>query len=335
MILVTCIGQSNAQSFSGELLNMAIFSTPDAATVNPELLQLFLPAIHRQLDRSSHHDQQDIQEFLVIRRHAPGHTNNRAPSPMEVDEAESTTTPELVSDIAEISISIEPPIVNIDQCAAIVISAAPVTSASVPSTEATSASQIPTAAASVDTGEDVTMTIPMTTVEPQVPPPLAKKEDEEELPSVVVGSEPWHTHLPSTWLPVITRDIARQRRQSPQGPFSDAYISGMSSKRRKLIAETKPPSEVPALIADGVRQAFHNTGINPASASSSTSSVTSGNPTINGAVSLDELASTISEDSALQGSYCEAMKASIRERLAKDPDYDAKRFPNCSKYFEK
>lgn len=338
MILVTCVGQANAQSFSGELLNMAIFSTQDAASVNPELLQLFLPAIQRQLECTSHHDQQDIQEFLVIRRHAPGHsqTNNRAPSPMEVDDAESTTTPELVSDIAEISISIEPPIVSLDQCAAIVISATPVSVASVPSSASAVASQTPGASApSLDTSEDVKMAIPMAVVDPQIPPPLNKKE-EEELPSVVAGSEPWHSHLPSTWLPVITRDIARQRRQNLQGPYSDAYISGMSSKRRKLIAETKPPSDVPSLISDGVRQAFHSTGINPASASSSNSNAGASNTvTTNGAVTLDELANTISDDAALQSSYCEAMKSSIRERLAKDPDYDAKRFPNCTKYFEK
>lgn len=123
---------------------------------------------------------------------------------MEVDDADSSTTPELVSDIAEISISIEPPIVNLEQCAAIVISAAPV-SAPAPATQAT--------ASGADNNEDVTMTIPVSVVDPQVPPPLTKKDGEEELPSVVVGSEQWHTHLPSTWLPVITRDIARQRRQ--------------------------------------------------------------------------------------------------------------------------
>lgn len=347
MILVVCVGQANAESFSRELFNIAMFGTLDANNVAPELLRLFLPAIHRQLERSSHQDQQEIQEFLVIRSRPPGDQSggaNRGPSPMEVDDTESSTTPELVSDIAEISISIEPPnIVNLDQCAAIVISAGPVTgSSSAPSTAvrvvaapvtgATVPPAPPTSApASRNSagGEDVSMSVPLAIVDPQVPPPLV---DEEGLPAVVVGSEPWHAHLPSNWLPVITRDIARQRRQNTQGPYSDAYISGMSSKRRKLIAETKPPSDVTSLIADGVRQAFHGAAVNPAvvSAGAAGGSGPSAPP-----ASLDELANTIADDAALHSSYCEAMRASVRERLAKDPNYDAKRFPNCSKYFEK
>lgn len=350
MILVVGVGQANAESFSRELLNMAIFGTLDSSNVVPELVQLFLPAIHRQLERSSHHDQQDIQEFLVIRSRPPGEQSgsNRAPSPMEVDDTESSTTPELVSDIAEISISIEPPIVNIDQCAAIVISAGPVTSGSAPSTvrvvatpavAAQASTPTPTTPAppsSVRNGDDVTMSVPLAIIDPQVPPPLPV---DEELPPVEVGSESWHAHLPSTWLPVITRDIARQRRQNTQGPYTDAYISGMSSKRRKLIAETKPAADVPSLIVDGVRQAFHGAGINPATVGAASgiaaAAAASGGSATGGPTTLDEFANTISDDAALNSSYCEAMKASVRERLAKDPNYDAKRFPNCSKYFEK
>ncbi|KAL9692670.1 hypothetical protein quinque_005490 [Culex quinquefasciatus] len=336
MILVVGVGAANAESFSRELFNIAVFGTPDTSSVAPELLRLFLPAIHRQLDRSGHHDQQEIQEFLVIRSRPPGEQSsgaNRGPS-------------ELVSDIAQASISIEPPnIVNLDQCAAIVISAGPVTSGSTPSTVrvlAAAPSAPPTTAPpasaparTTTNSDDVTMTVPLAIVDPQVPPPLA---DEEDLPSVAVGSEQWHAHLPQNWLPVITRDIARQRRQNPQGPFTDAYISGMSSKRRKLIAETKPPSDVPSLIADNVREAFHGAAINPATVVPASAVAAAGGSGVAGGfpASLNEFSSTIADDAALHSSYCEG---DAGQRCAngwlKIPTSDAKRFPNCSKYFEK
>lgn len=41
-------------------------------------------------------------------------------------------------------------------------------------------------------------------------------------------------------MPIISRDVLRQRRQNTQSPLSDAYLQGMPSKRRKLITAERP-----------------------------------------------------------------------------------------------
>lgn len=52
-------------------------------------------------------------------------------------------------------------------------------------------------------------------------------EDNEPLPTITFGSENWHSNFPAPWLPIITRDISRQRRQvgDRQFVFSVLLIS--------------------------------------------------------------------------------------------------------------
>ena len=94
---------------------------------------------------------------------------------------------------------------------------------------------------------------PLATGETPVPelPPLSLGDDQEPLPNIVLGAEPWHGQVPEDWVPIITRDVQRQRRQNPQAPFSDAYLSGMPTKRRKIVNSTKPQGSLPQVIAGG------------------------------------------------------------------------------------
>lgn len=49
-----------------------------------------------------------------------------------------------------------------------------------------------------------------------------------------------HDFVYQEWVPVISRDIVRQQREPPQPPFSDAYLSGMPAKRRKVSSRFNP-----------------------------------------------------------------------------------------------
>uniref|UniRef100_A0A0K2T8K2 BCL2-associated athanogene 6 n=1 Tax=Lepeophtheirus salmonis TaxID=72036 RepID=A0A0K2T8K2_LEPSM len=114
-------------------------------------------------------------------------------------------------------------------------------------------------------------------------------------PDMVIGSETWHKSLPTEWVPIITRDISRQQRSSNprkstlpssssnatpstsrpsnfveciqesfvQAPFSDAYLSSQSAKRRKLTASKKPDrgADLENVIAESLNEALSETGV--------------------------------------------------------------------------
>lgn len=150
-----------------------------------------------------------------------------------------------------------------------------------------------------------------------IPSPVAAEpliDTEEPLPNVVIGSEPWHRGLSAEWIPIITRDTQRQRRQNPQAPFSDAYLSGMPSKRRKIVAAAKPQGNLSQVISDGVRRAVTSTGLA-------------------GAVPLDVVAQAASTDLTLQSAYRDLLRSSVQSGLRDNPDFTAERFPNAANYF--
>ncbi|XP_030572333.1 large proline-rich protein bag6-B isoform X3 [Drosophila novamexicana] len=148
-------------------------------------------------------------------------------------------------------------------------------------------------------------------------------ELEPALPAVTVGSEPWHNNFPNDWLPVITRDLQTQAEQNrPQPPYSDAYISGMSAKRRKIIQSEKPPN-VECLIASGVQRALQSTGLSGPNG-----------PGVNTAVNPDVVINAIAHDAVVQSSYTEAVRSNARERLKQDIDYKPGKYPQIAKFTE-
>ena len=68
--------------------------------------------------------------------------------------------------------------------------------------------------------------------------------------------------LPSSWLPIISADQAVPVVRSQ--PYSDAYLSGQPSKRRKLNAESKPHGDVGRLLTQSLQEAVEQTGLQPA-----------------------------------------------------------------------
>ncbi|XP_064650179.1 large proline-rich protein BAG6-like isoform X2 [Lineus longissimus] len=142
----------------------------------------------------------------------------------------------------------------------------------------------------------------------------------DNLPDVVIGSQPWHRELPEDWIPVISRDVQTQRRQAPPVPLSDAYISGMPAKRRKVVqnagAVASNEGNAAAVIPQSVKQAVAAAGVEPIT-------------------NFDEIEQDAAANSTLHSVYEQQVLSDIRERLQNDPDYSSERFPQTEEYFVK
>ncbi|XP_037007380.2 large proline-rich protein BAG6 isoform X15 [Artibeus jamaicensis] len=69
------------------------------------------------------------------------------------------------------------------------------------------------------------------------PPPAPEGGSRDEQDGASAETEPWAAAVPPEWVPIIQQDIQSQRKVKPQPPLSDAYLSGMPAKRRKLRAD--------------------------------------------------------------------------------------------------
>lgn len=127
-------------------------------------------------------------------------------------------------------------------------------------------------------------------------------------------------------MPIIARDGMRQRRQLQlQGggvtAFSDAYLDGLPSKRRKIVEQQKPRllvsptpnhSSIPASMERLVRESVVRAGVEEA----------------------DGAAAAVAADPGVRRAFGQAIRDCLNPRRLQTPDFpDARRFPNATRYF--
>ncbi|XP_058794384.1 large proline-rich protein bag6 isoform X2 [Phymastichus coffea] len=146
----------------------------------------------------------------------------------------------------------------------------------------------------------------------------------QDIPETFPGAE----NVPPEWVPIIARDSIRQRRQvqidALNGgpiPFSDAYLSSMPSKRRKLIEQQKPqllmsPTPTSTAIAASVERLVRE-GISHSR--------------------VDEVegsANAVANAPAVRSAFGHAIRDCIHPSRLSTPDFpNSRRFPNATKVF--
>ena len=127
--------------------------------------------------------------------------------------------------------------------------------------------------------------------------------------TISIGSQPWHGTVPSSWVPIMTRDISRQNGQEDQRPFSDAYISTQTAKRRRIASKAKPEGNVEQFIADTLDTSIRTSDVQPV------------NP-------VEEVIQETSSQVGLQESLRQNFQTNISRRINSDADFQPEKFPN-------
>lgn len=126
------------------------------------------------------------------------------------------------------------------------------------------------------------------------------------------------------WIPIIEADIGVLEQQiadnNSQPFFSDAYLSSIPRKRRRLLASN---SNRVLILQPSPSQAIANL-LRRAILSSSSFNMDS----------LDQVLGTISSDQNLQTAYEDYIKTAVEARLRSDYDYCPEKFEHSSKYFK-
>lgn len=150
-------------------------------------------------------------------------------------------------------------------------------------------------------------------VSPPLPLQHANAEQiPDQLPDVILGAEQWHNAVPPDWVPIISRDRERQRRQAVQGPLSDAYLTGMPSKRRKVVASAKPHTNLARVITESMSSALGAAGV---------------------ACVDPGLAETAGGDTSLRAAYKEQVRNTLTPTLRHHPDFTPEKYPTAAKLF--
>ncbi|KAB1261296.1 Large proline-rich protein BAG6 [Camelus dromedarius] len=141
------------------------------------------------------------------------------------------------------------------------------------------------------------------------PPPAPEGGSRDEQDGASAETEPWAAAVPPEWVPIIQQDIQSQRKVKPQPPLSDAYLSGMPAKRRKMMQGEGPQ----LLLSEAVSRAAKAAGARP--------------------LTSPESLSRDLEAPEVQESYRQQLRADIQKRLQEDPNYSPQRFPNAHRAF--